>query len=245
MTGSAGPADSAGVPFHARQLTSTGFDDDSGAADPGLLAVLSGSPGEAELVAAVAAARWLVPVVATPTEIAEGDHGHAVDAGVDMAVVTLLSPTGERALPVFSSLTAMADWDPSARPVPVTAARAAQAAVAEGCHTIVVDLAAPHSQILRPSMVWALAQQRAWLPAHTDPFVAGSVARAVEGEGQVTAYEISEGAPPGEGVLGVRLTIVPGLPPERVRDLVTGIGERLATDGEFRARVDALAFAIR
>lgn len=237
-------ADSAGVPFHARVLTSTGFDGDSGEVDEALLSVLTGAADDTELVAAVAAARWLVPVVATPTRTVEGPHGQTADAGVDMATLTLTSPTGERALPVFTSLASMAGWDASARPVPVTAARAAQAAVAEGCHVVVLDLGAPHTRTLRPSMVWALAQQRPWLPAHTDPFVAAAVRQALEGQDRITAYEVAEGVPTGQGVLTVRLALVPGLTPESVRELVTGVGERLATDGEFRARVDALVFSI-
>ena len=84
-----------------------------------------------------------------------------------------------------------------------------------------------------------------WLPAHEDPFVATSVAGAVRGRPEVTAYALSEGTPAGDGVLAIALTLVPGLAPEEVRDLVTGIGEQLAGDGEFRARADALAFVIR
>ena len=89
-----------------------------------------------------------------------------------MAVVTLTSPEGQRALPVFSSIAALARWDATARPVPVTSARAAQAAVSERCDVMLLDLGGEHAQVLRPSMVWALAQERPWLPAHEDPFVA-------------------------------------------------------------------------
>ena len=32
---------------------------------------------------------------------------------------------------------------------------------------------------------------------------------------------------------------------EEVRELVTRLGERLATDGELRARIDGLAFRLR
>ena len=77
---------------------------------------------------------------------------------------------------------AVAAWDPQARPVPVTPARAGQAAVSEGCDVIVVDVAGPATRVLRPSMVWALAQQRRWVPAHTDPFVAASVTAALRDE---------------------------------------------------------------
>jgi hypothetical protein len=129
--------------------------------------------------------------------------------------------------------------------VPVTSARAGQAAVAEGCDVIVVDVAGPTPRVLRPSMVWALAQQRPWEPPHTDPFVDRSVAAALRDEDAVTAHELEEGTPHGEGVLGVVLDLRPGLTPEEVRAVATRVGERLATDGELRARIDGLAFRLR
>ena len=112
-----------------------------------------------------------MPVVAAPAEV-DTSGELAVEKSTDMAAVTLTSPDGQRALPVFSSMAALTRWDPAARPVPVTSARAAQAAVSERCEVMLLDLGAEHAQVLRPSMVWALAQERAWLPAHEDPFVA-------------------------------------------------------------------------
>ncbi len=185
-----------------------------------------------------------MPVVAEATATdASGEH--VVDTQVEMAAVTLVAPDGQRALPVFSGVEALAAWDAAARPVPVTPARAGQAAVSEGCDVIVVDVAGPSTRVLRPSMVWALAQQRPWEPPHTDPFVARSVAAAVRDEDDVTAHELEEGNPRGEGVLGVVLDLRPGLDPERVRALASRVGERLATDGELRARIDGLAFRLR
>ena len=93
-------------------------------------------------MAAVRAARFVVPVVAEPTEV-DTTGEHTVDTRVDLAAVTLVAPDGQRALPVFSGTAALAAWDATARPVPVTPARAAQAAVSEGCDVIVVDVAGP------------------------------------------------------------------------------------------------------
>jgi hypothetical protein len=125
----------------------------------------------------------------------------------------------------------------------VTAARAAQAAVSERCDVIVVDVAGQQPVALRPSMVWALAQQRDWLPAHEDPTVARAVALALQDQPDVVGHALTGGAP-GEGVLRVALTLVPGLDAGRIQDVATAIGERLATDGEIRARIDGLAFSI-
>ena len=232
------------MPWAGRDLSPSGFETDTGAADPALLAALATPADDVALMRAVEAGRFVVPIVADLTE-ADTTGEHAVDKAVDLAAVTLVSPDGQRALPVFTGTEALAAWDPTARPVPVTPARAGQAAVAEGCDVIVVDVAGPATRVLRPSMVWALAQQRPWEPPHTDPFVARSVAAALRDEGDVTASELEEGNPPGEGVLGVVLDLRPGLTPEQVRGIATRVGERLATDGELRARIDGLAFRLR
>ncbi len=237
------PTDSAGTPWQRRELSPSGFESDTGEADPALRALLAAPGDDLALMRALEVSRLLVPVVAEPTEV-DATGPLAVEKGVDMAAVTLVAPDGSRALPVFTGADALAAWDAAARPVPVTPARAAQAAVSEGCGVLVVDVAGPHTRVLRPSMLWALAQERAWEPAHTDPFVARSVAAALADEATVTGHEVEEGAPHGAGVLGVVLHLRPGLDAGDVRDVATRVGERLATDGELRARVDGLAFRI-
>lgn len=175
----------------------------------------------------------------------EHDHGHSGGASgrptTQMSAVTLTGQDGRRALLVFSGVDALAQWDPHARPVPVSAQTAAQAAVSEGCDVLVVDLASDHATELRPSMLWALAQDQVWLPAHDDPFVATSVARSMADEPDVTRHTLGTGEP---GVLVVTLALRAGLDADAVQALATRIGERLATDGELRARVDGLAFRI-
>jgi hypothetical protein len=231
------------MPWGGRELTGTGFDSDTGAADPVLASALSHPSDERGLMAAVQAARLLVPIVAEPVDL-DASGGLSAEKQTDMAAVTLVAPDGARALPVFTSLTALAAWDAEARPVPVSASRAAQAAVSERCDVMVVDVAGPDTVVLRPSMVWALAQQREWLPAHDDPAVQRAVAAAVEQEDAVLGHSLGPGQPAGQGVLAVALELSPGLSSQQVQDIATRIGERLATDGELRARVDGLAFTI-
>jgi len=242
-------ADSSGLPWHGRELSDTDFADDDGRPDPAVLAALGAaladpsSETEAALLRAVAGARWLVPIVAiaVDTEIHDGmrTEGHS-----EMAAVTLVAPDGGRALPVFSGLTALAAWNPQARPVPVTADRVAQAAVGEGCDTMLLDLGSDQATVLRPSMVWALAMRHEWRPAHDDPVVAEGVAAAVAAEPEVVTHVLSEGAP-GAGVLRITLVLPPGLDESAIGALAVRIGERIATDGELRARIDGLTFAIR
>ncbi len=248
-------ADSAGTPWAGRALGSTGFDDDAGAADPVLLAALRARAAcpsveaDGALFRAVRAARWLVPVVAVLGEVGAAPldgsgRGLRAEKSTDMAVVTLTGPDGRRALPAFTSVQSLAAWDPSARPVPVSADRMGQAAVAEGCQVVVVDVASREVTELRPSMVWALAQGGEWQPAHLDPFVARSIARALSDEVDIGAHRVEEGEPAGSGILRLVLGLRPGLDATQVEQVATRVAERLATDGEFRARVDELTFTI-
>lgn len=247
--------DSAGTPWAGRYLSGTGYDDDQGGADPELAEALSeaherpSAEADARLARAAAAARWLVPVVAVRDDGDEGEapdtsDAHRGDTRTDMAIITLVAPDGRRALPLFTSVAALATWDPSARPVPVTAARAAQAAVADGCQVAVVDLGSGHSTELRPSMLWALAQDLEWMPAHFDPIVVQAVSEAVANEPDVVTHQLEEGEPLGCGVLRVVLGIRAGLSEELVEALATRIGEELAADDDFRARVDELTLSV-
>lgn len=275
----AGGHDTAGVAWAGRTLTGTGFEDDRGAADEALRDALADPDQEGQLVAAVSQARLLVPVVAVPGEAEErdghptqGDGGLGSQVDSAMAVVTLTAPDGTRALPAFTSLERLRSWDPACRPVPVTAQRAARAAVQEGCQVIVLDPSGPQrpatggaigsatraatgsatgagavteqatDHVLRGSMVWALATGREWVPAHRDPQVAAAVAAAVGEEPRVLGHDLT--GSPGGG-LGIVLTVAPGLGPTHLEALVARIGRRIAADGQVRARIDAVDFRVR
>jgi hypothetical protein len=243
------PTDSAGQAWAGKSIPSHGFAGDTGGADPVLLAALTAvhdGPGldtETALMDRVAEARWLVPVVAVADEV-DDSGALVVETRSDMAAVTLTSPDGSRALPVFTSLESLAAWDAHARPVPVTASAAAQAAISEECHVLVVDVASPHATVLRPSMLWALAQHRPWMASHLDDHVAAAVRAAVADEPEVDDHRVEAGEPAGAGVLRIVLALRPGLGADEVGEIATRIGERIATDGETRARIDALTFAL-
>lgn len=235
--------DSAGLPtMSGRELTGTGFEGDLGEADPVLLAALEVPSDETGLMRVVAQARWLVPILAVPRP-PEGSTSGA-SRFTDMAVVTLTASDGQRAFPVFSSLATLSAWNATARPSPVSGSKAAQGAVAERCAVILLDCGSARQIVLRPSMVWALAQQREWLPAHTDPLVTQALVRATADEADVMDCAGQEG-PAGAGILRVVLSLRGGLDAARVQALATRIGERIATDGEARARIDGLSFTIR
>lgn len=233
-------ADSAGQSFSGRSLAGTGFDNDDGTMDAALDEALQDPRNEQRLMAALAEARLLVPIVAAPTDV--DDSGElVVEKSTDMAVVTLTAPSGERALPAFTDTAALTAWDAEARPSPVPADVAAQAAIAERCDVLVLDVAT-RSLVLRPSMLWALAQRQTWHPPHLDDHVRQGVSRAVEDESDVTEARCEEGSAAGE--LRVVLSVLPGLTQQELQALARRIGEQIATDGETRARIDGLAFSI-
>lgn len=220
-------------------MPATGFEQDTGEADVALMAAVGAD--DTTFMTALAAARLLVPIVATADDTENTDDGLPVEKSTQMAVVTLTAPDGERALPVFSGAQALHTWNPDARPRPVPSSQAAQAAVAEGCDVLVLDLGSEHLRIVRPSMVWALATQRAWLPAYADPFVREAIARAARDEAAVVSVDCESDD---DGQLRVVLRLLPGLDSDAVQGLCARIGEHIATDGETRARIDALSFRV-
>lgn len=228
--------DSAGVPWAGRTLTPQPFAGDDGSAAPALVAALEA--GDEQAVAdALATARVLVPVVAVlgDERAPAGPTGLPSDKNADMAVATLVGRDGRKALPVFSSLAALAAWDAQARPVPVEAARAALSAVAEGCDALVVDVAGPRTAVVRRPALWALAQGRAWLPAADDPEVRAAVAEALAG------LRVRAAVRPGRrGDLLLRLGVPAGLAAGELSVLVTQVQERLAASPALAERVDGL-----
>ncbi|EFC84633.1 SseB family protein [Parafrankia sp. EUN1f] len=129
-------------------LTPPGQGDD-GLADSALLAALR-SGDRAALTAALPGARVFVGVEARALAT---DAVTGADKKSDMVLVTLRTPSGSGALPVFSSVDVMAAWRPSVRPVPVTLPDACAEAVRMGLAAVVIDLGGPAPVTLdvRPS----------------------------------------------------------------------------------------------
>jgi hypothetical protein len=152
-------------PFEGRTLAPSAFPNDDGTADPALLAVLEAhGRGDAAVEHAygyLLNARVLAPIVALPGEVEvvldEKGRNLTRDKDSDMALVTLVAPDGTRALPVFTSVAALAAWNPEARPMPVAFPRACAAAKAEGAEVMLVDLGQPSYLVVEPAAVRAFA----------------------------------------------------------------------------------------
>ncbi|MEO7979993.1 MAG: SseB family protein, partial [Sporichthyaceae bacterium] len=110
-----------------RTIPHPGFAGDDGRADPALTAALARDHDDPaflpELLAALHGARVLAPVVALLGETEGTADGLVQDKTADIAVPVLLDDVGDRALPVFTDVAALAAWDPRARPVPVDGPR--------------------------------------------------------------------------------------------------------------------------
>jgi hypothetical protein len=135
-----------------RTIPDPGFPDDSGQADAVLAGVLAersrGRASSGQVLAVLQDCRLLVPVVAVLGEVEVDEQGLAHDKSSDMAAVLVRAADGSTGLLAFTSVESMARWDPQARPVPVTAAAAATAAVQDGAEALLVDLAGPASYVV-------------------------------------------------------------------------------------------------
>lgn len=135
-----------------RTIPDSGFADDNGASDPVVAGVLAdhaaGRATSGRVLSVLQDARLLVPVVAILGEVELDEQGLAHDKSSDMAAVLVRAADGSTGLLAFTSTETMSRWDPQARPVPVTAATAATAAVQDGAEALLVDLAGPASYVV-------------------------------------------------------------------------------------------------
>ncbi|GEN79214.1 SseB family protein [Actinotalea fermentans] len=249
-----------------RELPPTSrFAADDGAPDPALAAALArraaGQGSLEDVVAALARARVLVPVLAVEHEDGpeheDGAEREVPTAGPGAAdacrtgdvaesrhasagVVAVAAPDGRTALPVFTSVAALAAWHPTARPMPAEGPRAAAAALGEGWDLMVVDPGGGAPAVIPRPAVHALAGGTPWQPAvragAVVPTVREAVRRAAEGPG-VLAVDVVPGR---RAEVGVVLTLAPGLSRSGLARTLDEVGARLAGDGEVTAAVDSL-----
>ena len=267
LAGAGGAADSAGQPWAGRSLAGDdgkihNFEDDDGSADSGYLAavgaLLDGNGDEAAVVASLATARIFIPIIAQLAGT-ESMGGLEADKQADMALVTLKAADGRTAMPAFTSAKALADWHPEARPVAVYAARAALSAVAEGAELLVLDPGSDLTWVVRRPAVWALAQQREWIPSYADEALAAEITATAAGFPAVRNVVLlpGSGVPaltgtgaslPGGGAgpeLQVVLSLEDGLDAAAVQDLLAGLQQAWSRNVLFAERVDSIEIKLR
>jgi hypothetical protein len=147
-----------------RRIPDPGFAGDEGYGDVALRTALTAYATDParhlEVFAALQGARVLVPVVAVLGEVAVDDTGLAHDKTSDMATALLTGRDGRLALLSFTGLDTLAAWRADARPVPVSARRAAEAALLEGAEALVLDVAGPTTYAVEGELLQGLA--RGW-----------------------------------------------------------------------------------
>ena len=125
---------------------------DDGSADPAVVAALAayaaGTGDEHAALAALTAARLLVPVVAMPGE-----------GATEMALPTVIGNDGRPALLAFTCLDSLRRWHPDARPVPVPATSVWRAGAQEA-GAVVIDIAGPVPFAVEGAGLAELAEER-------------------------------------------------------------------------------------
>ena len=146
-----------------RSIPDPGFSGDDGAAAPEVTAALAAYDADPDArhdatLAVLQGARLLVPVVAVLGDVEHDEQGLAHDKSSDMATVLMRGRDGRNALLAFTSTDTLHRWNPEARPVPVPASTAAQAAVQDEAAAMLVDVAGPVMFVVETDDLRELAQ---------------------------------------------------------------------------------------
>ena len=240
------PSDSAGTPWAGRHFDESPASDDDGSAPPALIRAIeefhAGAVGESAVVDVFRESRLLVPIVAELGESGLSASGLLVDKSAELSIVTVEGPDGRPVLPVFSSVEAMARWNPKARPVPADAVRVALAAASESTELVVLDPVSATEVVLRRPAVWAVAQGLPWQPSHTDPAVLAEFRRTTV-DARVLAVAIEAGDP-GARLAGpaliVAITIEAGLSAADLTAMLAILSTQWGSSELIAERVDSL-----
>ncbi|MFM1950955.1 MAG: hypothetical protein RL418_642 [Actinomycetota bacterium] len=238
--------DSAGVPWEGRQFESNTWSDDDGSAPIALANALAAKPlDKVQLFQALKHSRLLIPLVANLGEQGVGAHGQMVDKSADLAIVAVSTPDNKTAIPAFTSVAEMTQWNSQARPVPVSAAKVALAAVSEGHERVVIDAGSMALAIRRPALAM-LAQGLDWLPPHQNPRVRQLVSIAALTQPLITSVDLFDADPAGrleKAELLIQLGLKPGIMPEQLRQLLEAFNKELQSQ-EFLSLVDSIALKL-
>jgi len=128
---------------------------------------------------------------------------------------------------VFSSVVAMTQWNPAARPVPANAQRVALAAASESTDVVVLDATSPTEFVIRRPALEAIARSHQWVPSFLDPEVLDAFLTSASGEAAVVAIQLA-----------------PGDPDARLTALLERLQRRWTESELIASRVDSLGVAL-
>jgi len=240
--------DSAGTPWEGRNFSENKFAGDNGLADESLMTAIvnfqAGIGFAEQVLASFAEARLLIPLIANLGEGGEGVHGLAVDKSADLSIVTVQTPDGQTALPVFSSVETMNNWNPQARPVPNFGRQVAFAAASEGNTRLVLDPMAPSEFVIRRPGIAFLAQGFEWIAPDRHPEVADIIQRELGKFDIVDSFALVNGDPEyrllGQELV-IELHLEGGLSQERLRIFEQEFFASIAHSDQFVELVDSVA----
>lgn len=258
LYGSTDHADSAGQPWEGRAFEENPFADDDGSAPAELSAALTAFRDLAledetrlhklvDVVDAIRHARFLIPLVAEAGDLGVTESGLTVDKTQELAIVTVEGPGGQKVLPVFSSVAAMAQWRADARPVPATGQRVALAAAGDGAQWVVIDPTSVTEFVLRRPVIAAIAQGLPWLPNVLDPQVQDVFLRSAEQQSLVRGIQLRAGDPDSRGAaedLIVQVTLPQSLDPDIVHTVVQHLTQSWTQEQIISDRVDSMRLVL-
>jgi hypothetical protein len=146
-----------------RSIPDPGFGGDDGSVAPEVASAMAAYAEDPDglhhqTVAVLQGSRLLVPVVAVLGEVEYDEQGLAHDKTSDMATVLMRGRDGRLALLAFTGSQPLHRWNPEARPVPVTAQQAAQAAIQDDAAALLIDVAGPALLVVEGDDLRALAE---------------------------------------------------------------------------------------
>ena len=202
---------------------------DDGLTSPALREALAETSGSGERVlAALVGARLFVPVVAVVDDVEPDADGLTREKHSTMASVSMKDEAGRRSLLAFTCVVELTEFNSEARPVPIAGPLAAQAALAEGAHALVIDVSGQSPFAVVGAELETLAAAAGG--GATNLGLRAALARHLTAEADVVnAYLDSPG---GEGDTRCELVVL--LPPELTREqyqgLLARLSERFAND---------------
>lgn len=240
--------DSAGVPWEGRNFSENKFASDNGLADETLMEAIirfqSGVGLPEQVLEAFAQARLLIPLIANLGESGEGAHGLTEDKSAELSIVTVRTPDGQTALPIFSSVEAMNNWNSQARPVPNYGRQVAFAAASEGNTRIVLDPMAPSEFVIRRPGIAHLAQGFEWISPDRHPEVAEIIQFELGKFDIVDSFALVSGDPEyrlrGQELV-IELYLEEGLSQDRLRTFEEEFFGNISRSEKFIELVDSVA----
>jgi hypothetical protein len=181
-----------------------------------------GAGSEHDALLALAATRFLVPVVAVLTAV---DHETKAEKESEMALPTLIGNDGRAAIIAFTGVETMKRWRADARPVAASAARVWHAAVAEG-QAVVIDVAGPSPFVVEGARLASLAKGEPPPLPHEDPDIRAMVESAVAAWPRVAGYALAPGGAVAE--LAVTLRVATAADAGQARHAAESIARGLA-----------------